>query len=224
MSLFLLCIVFLTLGSPILNESLDPETQTADSDYLTPVADASELNGFDSGNSGGLGVKSTNTDLTAFNLPLNANTPENILTNPDLDPGVFDIQSAPASAGSSCLNDPIMDDSTANVKKKRSLFLPYWFDALPLWCPRNDNNVPLQPKPQLPSPPPASPSSPSPAPPILRPSGQPASYPQVDGGSEYGEIRSCSMFQYKYNTLICGGPPYPTDFVEEAKKVEDCWR
>lgn len=227
MGLFLLSIVFLTLSSPILSESPNPELPTAGSDSLTPDSSTpdsltpfADANGFGSGTLEDLRV---NADLTAFNLPFHANPPENILTNPALDPG------APASAGSPCLNDPIMDDSTANVRKRRrGIHLPDWIDALPLWCPKRDDiGVPLQPKPELPAPPPAAPTllpSPSPAPPVLRPADQPASYPQVDGGSEYGEVRSCSMYRYKYNTVICGGPPYPTDLVQEARTVEDCWR
>ncbi|MCJ1265298.1 hypothetical protein MMC22_005173 [Lobaria immixta] len=257
MRFLLPAIVFLILGDPILSESPNSEITATNPDTpsLNAESDVDTLqsNAFESGNSGGLGVKSKNTDSSAFDLSFNAitsETSENLLMNPDPDPNASD-RIIPASAGPFCLNDPITGDTTQNVKRKRQSLLADWFPnwsnpVAPDWCPRGDTNGPLLPKPQRPSLPSAVPSSPpasapssppaSPPPaPLLKPDRKPITdpqddrYPDVDGGSEYGEVRNCrnnpNTYNYVfYSTVICGGPPYPQDYVDVAKNVEDCYR
>lgn len=230
---------FLPLGmallmfcSPILSDSLEIPTDDSDiiSDYLASAqpyteisaAEGAEPNVAGSENPGGLGVKSTNEDFSAFNIFVNTNTPENpenTLVNVDPDPNNADSKMAAPSAAASCLDDPIIGETTENTKKKpRGL----------LWCPLDGT---LHPPPQRqspspsPSPPPSPPPSPgvAPAAPILKPVDARIRRPDIDGGTEYGDPRNCLMHpEQSYNTVICGGPP--TGTVLMALLVRDCWR
>lgn len=253
MPFFLLCLAFLLFGSSIFSESLNLETNAADSGIISPDVGSNsiESNVFvDSKSSGTSGVKSAKSDIGAFDLSFNGitpGTPANIHMDSNQGPDIPESKTDPGSPGMPCLSDPIIDDTTQNAKAKRqtllSDWLPNWMNPwAPLWCPKPDSDNQLLPKPQRPSPPESAPSSPPVLPPVLppesappapylRPGGKPSTNPkdfmnpEIDGGEDYGEVRSCRNLKPDvYSTVICGGPPFPQDLVQEADYVYDCWR
>lgn len=259
MPFFLIVIMFLMFGNPILNDSLDLETNTAgsdttsgvNSDYLASaqgnegsrIAGTAESNVLGSENLGELGFKSTSTefstDFSTFDIPSNANAPEDpgtILMNPDSNPNIFGSIADAESADASCSDDLSMGGTTTNVKKKRQTVLSgifdWFFQDWPQNSPQNSCANPLvkpNPPSPRPQPQPDTPAAPPPKPRKPKNPAEPAAEiempPSIQGGSRYkGERRSCGggrAENYRDKTLICGGPP--TD-VEEAAVVEDCWR
>lgn len=253
MPLFLIVTIFLMFGNPILNDSLDLETDTAgsdmtsdiNSDYLAAaqgsegsrIAGTAESNIFGSENLGQSGFISTSTDSSTSDIPSNANAPESpgiIQMNPDLEPNIFGSIADAESADASCSGDSSLDGTTTNVKKRQTLLsgiLDWFFHDTPQNPPQNwCANPPIKPNP----PPQPQPQPDTPAAPLAKPGNpqnptEPAAEtnmsPRIQGGSRYkGEVRSCGGGRAEnYRDKTLICGGPPTD-VEEAAVVEDCWR